>query len=95
MMLEAPPERRFPSLREALLASSSRSFRPGSGRAVRGTYQRLRWKPRGEEEALNGSATLTAQTRQKILRVYWLGQNLEFVSLGTRPVQKIRGSSLA
>lgn len=41
------------------------------------------------------AASLTAETRQQILGVDWLGENFEFVSLGAGSVQKIGGGSLA
>ena len=71
-------------------------YRPSNGRAVRGqTHLRLLEEAAGQPRKALEPAALTAQTRQQILRVYRLGQNLEFVSLGTGAVQKICGGSLA
>jgi hypothetical protein len=41
------------------------------------------------------TASLTAETRQQILRVHGFGKYLEFVALDARAVQKIGGSGLA
>ena len=40
-------------------------------------------------------AILTAQTRQQILGVDWLGQYFELMALGTRTIQQIRGRGLS